>query len=69
MNNLEKIINGSKQIIDAIDSGKNINIERCIKAAMINSILLAEELLRNQPTQKNQQENPQVVKDIFSMFK
>jgi hypothetical protein len=65
MNNLEKIIKGSRQIIDAIDSGKNVNVQRCIKAAMINSIVLAEEILKY----RSPKEDPQVVKDIFSMFK
>ena len=39
---LDKIINGSKSIIDSIDDGKSINTEKAIRASMTNSILLAE---------------------------
>jgi len=44
LNKLNSIINGSKNIIDSIDQGKTINIEKSIKASMLNSIKLAEEL-------------------------
>ena len=44
MNALNKVINGSQQIIDAIDSGKEINVNKAIKAAMFNNKIIAEEL-------------------------
>ena len=44
MNALNKVINGSQQIIDAIDSGQEINVNKAIRAAMINAKILAEEL-------------------------
>lgn len=44
LNKLNTIIAGSNNIIQAIESEKTINIEKSIKAAMLNSIKLAEEL-------------------------
>lgn len=41
---LNKIINGSQQIIDAIDADKEINTRKAIRAAMLNNKLLAEEM-------------------------
>ena len=42
---LEKVIAGSKQVIDVVDDKRvNINLEKCIRACMSNSIILAEEL-------------------------
>jgi ribosomal protein S26 len=39
---LNKVINGSQKIIEAIDNSSTINPEKAIKASMLNSILLAE---------------------------
>jgi ribosomal protein S26 len=39
---LNKIIKGSKNVIDQIDSSSSINHEKAIKACMLNSVLLAE---------------------------
>jgi ribosomal protein S26 len=39
---LNKVINGSQKIIEAIDNSSTINHEKAIKASMLNSILLAE---------------------------
>jgi len=39
---LNKIINGSKNVIDQIDQSSSINHEKAIKACMLNSVLLAE---------------------------
>lgn len=41
---LNKIINGSQQIIDTIDADKEINTKKAIRAAMLNNKLLAEEM-------------------------
>jgi len=41
LNTIEK---GSKQIIDVIDTGKKINMEKAIRAAMSNSIILVQQL-------------------------
>ena len=44
MNALNKVIQGSQQIIDAIDADKEINIKKALRASMINAKILAEEL-------------------------
>lgn len=41
---LNKVINGSKSIIDSINNSSSINHEKAIKACMLNSVLLAEAL-------------------------
>ena len=44
MNALNKVIQGSQQIIDAIDADREINIKKALRASMINAKILAEEL-------------------------
>lgn len=41
---LNKVINGSKTIVDTIDSDSKINQNKAIKASMLNSISIAETL-------------------------
>jgi len=44
LDKLNKVINGSNQIIETLDSGKDINILKCIRATMISQSILATEL-------------------------
>jgi ribosomal protein S26 len=41
---LNKVINGSKSIVENINNSSSINHEKAIKASMLNSILIAEAL-------------------------
>lgn len=46
MESMDKIINGSKKIKEALESGKKIDIKKAIRALLINDIIIAEELKR-----------------------
>lgn len=42
---LGQLIKRNKKVIDAIDSGKDINIQKAVKACMISNNTLAEKMI------------------------
>ena len=73
---LNKVIQGSQSIIDALDSDKEINIKKCIRASMLNSQIIAIEFKKYIQSQvkpdskrnKNDYDLPEGFSDIFGGF-
>jgi ribosomal protein S26 len=73
LNKLNKVINGSQSVIEAIDNSSSINHEKAIKASMLNSILLAEilkEILKElvEDDYINNPSSNKAVNDLMNMF-
>ena len=75
---LNKVINGSKSIIENINNSSTINHEKAIKACMLNSILLAEalkDILKDVveddyvPNNRNSDDNLDTLMNMFGMKK
>ena len=75
---LNKVINGSRSVIDNINNSSTINHEKAIKACMLNSILLAEalkDILKDVveddyvPNNRNSDDNLDTLMNMFGMKK
>lgn len=67
---INSVKRGSKKISTAIDNHENVNIEKCIKAAMANDVIMADCILflLERVNMTKQEQESEVVDQLKNMF-